>query len=86
MTDAFSGSSNVEWGPYENAVAVTPSDATPLTAVSRGIYVGGAGNVAVTINGVNVTFTAPPVGTILPIRCTHVRATGTTATLLLSLS
>lgn len=86
MTDAFSGFSNVEWGPYEVAVAVTPSDATPLAAVTRGVYIGGAGNLAVTIGGANIVFTAPPVGTILPIRCTHIRATSTTATLIVALS
>lgn len=85
MTDAFAGYGNVEWGPYENAVAVTPSDGTPLTAIPRGIYIGGAGNLAVTIGGANIVFTAPPVGTILPIRCTHVRATSTTATLIVAL-
>lgn len=77
---------------YTNAVAVTPSDTVPV--VSSGgvalpisaIYVGGAGNVAVTTQGgQNVVFTAPPVGSVLYIRATHVRATLTTATLLVAL-
>lgn len=69
----------------DNAAAVTPSDSTLLTPF-QGIYVGGAGNVAVTTVGGNVvTFTAPPVGSIIPIRGVKVMATNTTATLLIAL-
>jgi hypothetical protein len=65
-------------------VACTPSDATDLTG-SVGLYIGGAGNVAVrTLNdsGTTVTFTAPPVGTFIPGNFTRVMA-ATTATLVL---
>lgn len=65
------------WG---DAVAITKSD-TESNAFSA-IYVGGAGNVTVvTEEGTTVTFTAPPVGTIIPIRTQKVTA-ATTATLL----
>ena len=65
------------WG---DAVAITKSD-TESNAFS-GIYVGGAGNVTVvTEEGTTVTFTAPPVGTIIPIRTQKVLA-ATTASLL----
>jgi hypothetical protein len=65
------------WG---DAVAITKSDTE--SNVFSGIYVGGAGNVTVvTEDGTTVTFTAPPVGTILPIRTQKVTA-ATTATLL----
>jgi hypothetical protein len=65
------------WG---DAVAITKSD-TESNAFS-GIYVGGAGSVTVvTEEGTTVTFTAPPVGTIIPIRTQKVLAS-TTATLL----
>lgn len=65
------------WG---DAVAITKSD-TESNAFS-GIYVGGAGNVTVvTEEGTTVTFTAPPVGIIIPIRTQKVLAS-TTATLL----
>lgn len=66
------------------AAAVTPSD----TADNYGaaLYIGGAGNVSlVTEGGDTVTFTAPPVGTVLNVRFTRVRATGTTATNLVRL-
>jgi len=49
------------------------------------LFVGGAGNVAVTtIGGDEVTFNAVPVGTILPVQVLRVKssASGTTATLI----
>lgn len=73
-----------------SAIAVTKSDTTvydnsnlgPLS----GLYVGGLGDVAVlTANGETVTFSAVPVGTILPITVQKVLSTGTTATLILGL-
>jgi hypothetical protein len=69
---------------FGEAVAITTSDTADNAYGS--IYVGGAGNVSVvTEAGQTVTFTAPPVGTILPIRTSKVRATLTTATLLIGL-
>lgn len=68
-------------GPAKNALAVTPADATEFTVETRGIWVGGAGDLAVTmVGGGNVTFVGVPAGTLLPICVTHVRSTGTTAT------
>lgn len=70
----------------EHALVVTPSDSTQLPA-TRGVWVGGAGNVAVTMSGDNdaVTFSGVPAGTLLPIRATQIKSTGTTATLILAL-
>ena len=66
---------------FADAVAITKSD-TESNAYGS-IYVGGAGNVVVvTEEGNTVTFTAPPVGTILPIRTRKVMV-ATTATLLI---
>lgn len=71
--------------PAVNAIAVTPLDATVLTPTVRALYVGGAGDVSVTMaNGGLATFSAVPAGTILPIRVTKVM-TATTATLILAL-
>lgn len=73
---------------YGSAQAVTTSDTTPVNC--RAIYVGGAGNVAIktTANATAVTFTAPPVGTILPVMIDggQIMATNTTATLLIALA
>ncbi|MCO8579933.1 hypothetical protein KGP87_26830 [Burkholderia multivorans] len=52
------------YSTYSTAAAITPSDTAAQTY--RAIYVGGAGNVAVKTTGGNtVTFTAPPVGSII---------------------
>ena len=67
---------------YSGARACTPSDSTVVTC--HGIYVGGAGAVAIkTESGAAaVTLAAVPVGTFLPINITEgrVMATNTTAT------
>jgi hypothetical protein len=76
------------FGSFGSAQAVTTSDTTPVTC--RAIYVGGAGNVAVktSASATAVTFTAPPVGSILPILIDggQIMATNTTATLLVALA
>ncbi len=70
--------------------AVTPNDNNDLTPFAfRGLYIGGTGNVAVVPvenDQTVVTFSAVPVGTILPIQVRKVKATGTTATLIIALS
>lgn len=72
--------------PYLSGQSVTPHDTNELNAICRGIYVGGAGNVTiVTPSGDTLTFTAVPVGTILPVYARIIKATGTTATNLLAL-
>jgi hypothetical protein len=69
---------------FNNAAAVTPSDSTVVAF--NAIYVGGAGNVTVRTQGQQtVTFTAPPVGSTIYIKCDRVMA-ATTATLLVGLS
>ena len=47
------------------------------------LFIGGAGNVAVTtLGGDDVIFNAVPVGTILAVQVSKVKSTGTTATLI----
>lgn len=84
--DQFNDQTNLE-SPAYNAVPVTPSDTTDLTYMTRGLYIGVAGDVTVNmLNGTSatnigtVTFTAVPAGTILPIACWRVKSSGTTAT------
>ena len=70
--DLANKSNNVT-DPAMNFAAVTPSASTELDFVTRAIYVGGDGNlVVVNAAGTEVTFTAVPAGTILPIRTTRV--------------
>lgn len=72
--------------PASNVEVVTPSDAVDLSYVSRALYIGGAGNVTVIMQGgQTVTFSGVSAGQILPIRVKQVKASGTTATLILSL-
>lgn len=66
--------------PARNAAAVTPSDATTwVVGECRSIWVGGAGDLTVTLDSGVTTFTGVPAGTWLPIRPTKVMA-ATTAT------
>ncbi len=72
---------------FTNGVAITTNDST-LFSRTRAIYVGGTGDVKVTMAGEGasvVTFKAVPVGTVLMISVVQVFATGTTATNLVAL-
>jgi len=72
------------------ALAVTPSDATPLAlGPTRGIYIGAAAACALAAiladDTAAVTFAAIPSGTFLPIRVKTVMATNTTCTAIVGL-
>lgn len=85
-TDQQAGMMEGLTSPADNAAAVTPSDSTDLTFTSRALYIGGAGNLVVTMaGGGDVTFTGVPAGSILPIRASRVKATSTTATAIVNL-
>lgn len=73
--------------PVRRGFSIVPHDTNALAVIPRGIYVGGAGDVVVTLqsDSSSITFKAVPVGTILPVRAKKVHSTGTTATLLLGL-
>lgn len=65
---------------YGGGKAITKSDT--IDQFYTAIYVGGAGDVVVTMESGDtpITFTAPPVGTVLPIRVKRVlNATSATA-------
>jgi hypothetical protein len=79
------------WATYSSAVAIVPSDTAFQNC--RAIYVGGAGNIAIVQGPIGaeetaVVFTAVPVGSILPVEVANglIKATGTTATLMVALS
>ena len=84
-TDTFKVYHETLTAPYRNAVAVTPSDTASLGAVTRAVYVGTSGNLAVVMASAasttsTVTFTSIPYGTLLPIRVSWVLLTGSSAT------
>jgi hypothetical protein len=65
--------------PVPHAVAVTPSDSVDLPEFTTALYVGGSGDLRVTMmDGEIVTFTAAPAGWH-PIRVRRVWSSGTTA-------
>lgn len=65
--------------------AVTPSDSTILPGV-RGLYVGGAGNLAVTFNDdTTATLVGVLAGQIYPLQVKKVMFTGTSATNIVAL-
>lgn len=79
---------NKNWGAVstnpglgEKSLAVTPSDSTVLVT-TEGLWIGGAGNVAVIHSGntTPTTYLAVAAGTYLPFKVTKVMSTGTTAT------
>jgi len=65
-----------------DAIVVTPSNSVDLTNVTRGLFVGSAGNLAVVMAGAGNTLviTGVPAGAFLPISVTRVNSTNTTAT------
>lgn len=86
----------ITFARYNKVFAIVPSDTVSFVSGGKGssghammidgIYVGGAGNVSVVLqDDTVVTFTAPAVGSIIPIQCKRVNATLTTATLLLAM-
>lgn len=87
MADTWNANAAGLDSPAENAAAVTPHDSNELANYSRALYVGGAGNVCVTLvgTGTAIVFVGVPAGTILPIRCKLVKSTSTTATSIVNL-
>lgn len=85
------------WGPSDsafNAFTVTKSDSTVFPAIgnssgvaqTKAVYVGGAGDLAVTmVGGQVVILVAVPAGALLPIAVTQVRSTSTTASSVIGL-
>mgnify|MGYP003529668988 CR=1 FL=1 len=80
-TDLFTHSVGAT-SPAENAFTITPHDTNELAFVTRGLYLGVSGDVAVTMaNGDEVTFLNMAAGIIHPLRVKIVKDTGTDADL-----
>ena len=73
--------------PATRAVAVTPNDNTDLGKGIRALWIGGAGDVAVTMINASaaVTLAGATAGTIIPIRVEKVMSTNTSATNIVAL-
>ena len=70
--------------PAGYGVAVTPSNSTVLP-MTRGLYVGMGGDVAVEDINSTVTYSNVQAGTLLPIQVSKVLSTGTTASSIVAL-
>jgi hypothetical protein len=81
----MTGKSSAVYGATQG-VAVTKSDSTVLP-VTRALWVGGAGDVAVIFTGdtAAVTLAGVAAGTMLPVQVTKVMSTNTTATSIVAL-
>jgi hypothetical protein len=73
--------------PGASGFAVVPSNTDDLVRQTRGLYVGGAGDVKVDLadDGEELVFKNVPAGTTLPIQVKKVWATGTSATYIIAL-
>jgi len=74
--------------PAIKAVSITPDDSNDLTKITRGLYVGTSGDIAVILSGdtSSVTLKNLAAGVEHAISVKRVLATGTTATDIIGLS
>lgn len=87
MTDRFSHSQPSLSGPASTGFSVTPSDTTDLEEATRALYVGTGGDLLVVmLSGVTLLLNGVADGSLLPLRVTRVRATGTTASEIVALA
>lgn len=86
-TDTFAPNKRHEdWSPAIHAFAITPSNEEELAYVTRSIYVGVGGTIAVVMaSGDEVTFVGVQAGSVLPVRVKQVKVTGTNATNMIGL-
>lgn len=84
--DTFKKHTRSLTSPPEHAVVIQPQDGVDLSVVTRALYVGTSGDVAVRmLDGAVVTLANVPGGSMLPLRVDRVLATGTTAGAILGL-
>lgn len=87
LSDQFSKLSDSPTAPARRAQAIVPHDAIALDPVPKAIAIGGAGDIVLRAMDSTADVTiAVQAGQLLPIRARFVRATGTTATGLVSLA
>lgn len=86
MADIFEDHTLGLTSPAVSGASVTPSDSLPLSQVTRALYVGTAGDLAVELaSGAQVTLAGVGGGAIQPLRVRRILATGTTASNLVAL-
>lgn len=86
MTDTYATHASSLTAPAHDGFAITPSDGADLPDVTRALYVGGPGHVALMLQaGTTLTLSNVPSGSLLPLRVRRLLATGTTATAIVGL-
>lgn len=87
MPDVFESHARGLSGPASNGAAITPHATNALAFVTRAIWVGAAGDITLRLAdaSADITLIGVPAGTLLPLRASHVRATGTSAASLVGL-
>lgn len=86
MTDQYKNTGTGLESPAQDAFSVSPNDATDLQEVTRALYIGSTGDVAVIMKGGGeVTYFGLAAGQLMPVRVVRVKDTGTTATNILGL-
>lgn len=80
--DPFENSTDSLITPAKTAFAITPDDVADLPSVTKALYVGNGGDITVrpVDADADVTFRNLVTGTVLPVRMSAVRSSGTTAT------
>ena len=78
--DIFEDRSSGLESPGAHAAPVTPSDSTDLATASRALYIGGPGDLTLTLVGGNTVTLRNLAAGWVPLRTARVHAAGTTAT------
>ncbi len=80
MNDPFDIRLDLLQTPLTSGYAVIPSDTEDLPAVSRGVYLGTAGDISVVMkDGSSLVWKNLAAGIVYPFRVSRILATGTTA-------
>lgn len=86
MYDRFATLSPSLTSPVTDGFNISPSDSDMLREVTRALFVGGAGDVALKlVSGGQVVLKGVAAGVLIPVRASAVLATGTTASSIVGL-
>ncbi len=86
MQDRYDGYSSSFAGPAGHGFAIVPSDAADLPEITRALYVGMGGSLAIVLqSGAELTLQGVAAGTLLPLRVRRLKASGTSASAVVGL-
>ncbi len=86
MAENYAGRAGGLGAPARGGFAVTPSDTVDLPRETRALYVGMSGDLSLVMaDGSSIVLGGIVAGSLVPVRVTRVKATNTTAGLLVGL-